>query len=219
MSRTATAETSLADTAHHAIREMIVSLELRPGSLISERALMERLRLGRTPTREALQRLAQERLVEVYPRRGMFVASVEIRDLAAISEVRAELESHAARLAAERATEDELAEVERLAGDLGTRTDVDERDLMEMDERVHRHVYRCAHNRYLARTLEEYYVLSLRIWHLTLDRPRELRIAVFEHQAMLEAIAERDGAVAANLMRGHVRDFERAMRRLLVGGA
>ena len=73
---------SLAERAYHAIREMIVSLELRPGAVIDERGLMERLGIGRTPIREALRRLAQERLVEVYPRRGMFVTSVEIRDLA-----------------------------------------------------------------------------------------------------------------------------------------
>ena len=83
---------SQADRAYLAIRDLIVSLELRPGSVINERELMERIGVGRTPTREALQRLAQERLVEVYPRRGMFVTSVDIRDLASLSEVRVVLE-------------------------------------------------------------------------------------------------------------------------------
>ena len=72
------AAASLADRAYHAIREMIVSVELRPGAVIDERRLMERLGIGRTPTREALRRLAQERLVEVYPRRGMFVADIGV---------------------------------------------------------------------------------------------------------------------------------------------
>jgi DNA-binding GntR family transcriptional regulator len=212
------AEISLADKAYHAIRDMIVSLELRPGSLISERDLMERLRVGRTPTREALQRLAQEKLVEVYPRRGMFVATVEIRDLTAISEVRAELESHAARLAAERATDEERAELEALVFEVVERGHGDVRGLMDLDQRVHRHIYQCAHNSYLARTLDEYYVLSLRIWHLAHDQPRELRDAVFEHRMLLEAINVRDAAAAQKLMRDHVRDFEKAMRRVLVGG-
>src|SRR5919202_1479588 len=101
---------SLADRAYHAIREMIVSLELRPGAVIDERDLMARLGIGRTPTREGLRRLAQERLVEVYPRRGMFVTSVEIRDLASLAEVRSVLEAHVARLAAERATHDDAQE-------------------------------------------------------------------------------------------------------------
>ncbi len=82
------ASVSLADRAYHAIRDMIVSLDLRPGGVIDERRLIEELGIGRTPIREALRRLAQERLVEVYPRRGMFVTSVEIHDLASLAEVR-----------------------------------------------------------------------------------------------------------------------------------
>ena len=95
---------SLSDQAYYRIRELIVTLELPPGSLVSERELMERLGLGRTPVREALRTLARERLVEVYPRRGIFVSPVNVGDLAGLSEVRATLESFAARLAAERAT-------------------------------------------------------------------------------------------------------------------
>ena len=64
---------------------LIVSLELPPGAVIDERELMERLGIGRTPVREALRRLAQERLVEVFPRRGMFVTGVDVRDLARLS--------------------------------------------------------------------------------------------------------------------------------------
>ena len=73
--------------------------------MIDERELIERLEIGRTPVREALRRLAQERLVEVYPRRGMFVTGVDVRELARLSEVREVLEPEAARLAAERATD------------------------------------------------------------------------------------------------------------------
>jgi DNA-binding GntR family transcriptional regulator len=91
---------ALADRAYYAIRELIVSLDLRPGSVVNERELMERLDLGRTPIREAVRRLAQEQLVEVFPRRGTFVTNVEIRDLASICEVRSSLESHAARITA-----------------------------------------------------------------------------------------------------------------------
>src|SRR6478736_3831513 len=72
---------SLAEKAYDAIRDLIVSLELAPGAVIDERELMERLGIGRTPVREALRRLAHEGLVEVYPRRGMFVAGVDVRAL------------------------------------------------------------------------------------------------------------------------------------------
>ena len=95
---------SLSERAYYCIRELIVSLELAPGAVVSERELMERLGLGRTPIREALRTLAQEKLVEVYPRRGIFVSPVDVGDLAALSEARIALEGFAARLAAERAT-------------------------------------------------------------------------------------------------------------------
>jgi DNA-binding GntR family transcriptional regulator len=108
---------SLSVQAYFRIRELIVSLELQPGSIVDERALMARLGIGRTPVREALRLLAREGLVEIHPRRGMFVSSVEVGDLAALSEVRAVLESLAARLAAERRTaEDEVELLDELAG-------------------------------------------------------------------------------------------------------
>ncbi len=208
---------SLAERAYHAIREMIVSLELRPGAVIDERDLMERLGVGRTPTREALRRLAQERLVEVYPRRGMFVTSVEIRDLASLAEVRSVLESYAARLAAERATDEDCGALEALLDELAGRHELDARELMALDERIHRQVYRCAHNSFLEATLEEYYVLALRIWHLALDRARELEQAVLGHRELLEAIHDGDADRAGETMRRHVLDFEQAMRRVLTG--
>jgi DNA-binding GntR family transcriptional regulator len=210
---------SQADRAYLAIRDLIVSLELRPGAVINERQLMERVGVGRTPTREALQRLAQERLVEVYPRRGMFVTSVDIRDLASLSEVRVVLESDAARLAAERANDADRESIEELLRELGGRKPSDQRALMDLDRRIHRHVYACTHNGFLATTLEEYYALALRIWFLALDRPVELRSAVLEHRALLEAIRDGDAKTAEQAMRSHVLDFEQAIRRVLVGGS
>jgi DNA-binding GntR family transcriptional regulator len=208
---------SLAERAYHAIRDMIVSLELRPGAVIDERALMERLGIGRTPTREALRRLAQERLVEVYPRRGMFVTSVEIRDLASLTEVRSLLESQVARLAAERATDEDRSAFESLLDELDDGADLDTGELMALDERIHRHVYGAAHNPFLESTLEEYYVLALRIWYLALDRTRELEQAVLGHRELLEAIRDGDADRAEETMRRHVVDFGEAMRRVLTG--
>jgi DNA-binding GntR family transcriptional regulator len=208
---------SLADRAYHAIRDMIVSLELRPGAVIDERALMERLGIGRTPTREGLRRLAQERLVEVYPRRGMFVTSVEIHDLASLSEVRSVLESHVARLAAERATDEDRAALEGLLDELDRPDELEAHQLMALDERIHRQVYRSAHNVFLEATLEEYYVLALRIWYLALDRARALEQAVLGHRELLEAIRDGDADRAETTMRRHVLEFEESMRRILTG--
>ncbi len=206
---------SLADQAYYRIRELIVTLELPPGALVSERELMERLGVGRTPVREALRTLARECLVDVYPRRGMFVSPVDVGDLAGLSEVRVALEGNAARLAAERATDAERAETDVLLAELDGTSAHDERSLIDLDQRLHRHVYRCAHNPFLEATLNEYYMLTLRIWFLVLDRVVRLDDAIQEHRDLLEAIRDRDAERAEDVMRRHVEGFERAIRRVL----
>lgn len=207
---------SLADQAYYALRELIVSLELPPGSPITEPALTARLGIGRTPVREALRRLALERLVEVYPRRGMFVTTVDVRDLARLCEVRAVLEPEAARLGAERATRLDLEEINGLLEELADPRRREDRALIELDERIHRAIYRCSHNQLLEETLEWYYTHALRIWMLALDRTPDLQGAVLEHHALLDAIARGKGDRAAELMREHVEHFEDTMRDVLL---
>lgn len=207
---------SLADQAYIAIRGLIVSLELPPGAPIREPDLTAQLGIGRTPVREALRRLALERLVEVYPRRGMFVTTVDVRDLARLCEVRAVLEPEAARLAAERATRLDLEEINALIEELLDPRRRDDRALIDLDERIHRAVYRTSHNQLLEETLEWYYTHALRIWMLALDRTRTLQSAVLEHHELLAAIARGKGERAAELMRAHVEHFEQAMRDVLL---
>jgi len=208
-------EQSLADRAYYAIREWIVTLDLPPGSVVNERELMGRLGVGRTPVREALRDLAREQLVEVFPRRGMFVSSVDVGDIAGLSEVRLLLESEAARLAAERRGDGDLEETDALLEELdGAAGERDARGLIDLDQRIHRHVAGCAQNPFLETTLEEYYVLALRIWFVALDRVA-LDEAIAEHHAILEAIRDGDPGRAEAVMRAHVESFERAIRAVL----
>ena len=206
---------SFADRAYYAIRELIVTLELAPGAVVREPELTERLGIGRTPVREALRRLAQERLVEVFPRRGMFVTKVDVRDLARLCEVRLALEPEAARLAAERATQADLAELRAVLTELDVRRKRDPRALIDLDERIHRAIYHASHNPYLAETLEQYYAHALRIWMVALART-DIGAAVGGHHAVLEAVVRGDGARAAGLMREHVESFEAPVRDVLL---
>ena len=177
---------------------------------------MERLGLGRTPVREALRALVQEKLVEVYPRRGIVVAPVDVGDLASLSEARITLESFAARLAAERASDEDRALARSLLAELpAVAAACDERRLIELDQRIHRHVYRCAHNPFVESTLNEYYTLTLRIWFLALDRVARLDDAVTEHGELLQAICDGDTQRAETVMRHHIEAFERAIRAVL----
>ena len=141
---------------------------------------------------------------------------MNVRDLAGLSEVRGPLESYAARLAAERANAADRIETAALLDELEQADhDHDERGLIELDQRIHRHVYRCAHSPFLEATLNEYYVLTLRIWFLALDRVARLENAVQEHRKLLEAIRDGDGDRAAAVMGLHVAGFEQAIRRVL----
>ena len=122
---------SQSESAYLRIRERIVSLDMRPGSVVNESRLREELKIGRTPIREALQRLAHENLVRSIPHRGTFVTDVNITDLARITEVRVVLESHAASLAAERLSVNDRESLTLLLEVLEQGPALDQHDLMD----------------------------------------------------------------------------------------
>jgi DNA-binding GntR family transcriptional regulator len=195
---------------------MIITLELEPGSLISESALMNTLKMGRTPIREALRSLANEKLVEVYPRRGMFVSRVDVANLSQLSETRAVLEIKAAELAATRSTPADQEITKALINEIrAIKGDLDMPTLIGLDQRIHHHIYQCTHNEFLASALDNYYAHALRIWFLALDRVEHLADAIIEHRALLEAIASNDPKAASKAMKEHVEGFESEIRKSL----
>jgi DNA-binding GntR family transcriptional regulator len=207
---------SQSEEAYARLLERIVCLDMPPGSVVNEARLREELKIGRTPIREALQRLARENLVRSIPHHGTFVTDVNITDLARITEVRVVLESHAARLAAEKHTSADGAAARELLDLLRGEGISDQRELMQLDQKIHRLIYRAAHNPFLESTLERYFNLSLRLWYLVLDRQVGLRRAVDEHIDLLQAVLGGDGELAETIMRKHVIGFEREIRKVLV---
>jgi DNA-binding GntR family transcriptional regulator len=206
----------LADRAYSELRDRIVTLKIAPGEPIDEDLLGRQLEMGRTPVREAIKRLALENLVTVFPRRGTFASEINITDLAHVSDVRIQLEGHAAYRAAERLTGAQRTELEGLLESLGDRRGSDDVEkLMALDATVHRFIYRCAGNPYLEETLTQYFNLSLRIWHLVLDRLPHLFARVHEHDDVLRAIANGDAERARTILSGHISTFEREIRAVL----
>ena len=104
---------TLTDRAYRLVEELIVTLALPPETILSEQSLAARLGIGRTPIREALQRLARDGLVVILPRRGILVSQINLKTQMRLLEVRRELERLMARGAAERATPEETASVRR----------------------------------------------------------------------------------------------------------
>jgi DNA-binding GntR family transcriptional regulator len=205
-----TATRLVAEHAYVELRDRIVTLQLPPGTVLREDQLMGELGIGRTPLREAVKRLALEKLVDVQPRRGTFVSAVEAADIVGITEVRAELEGYAAELAAVRLDPETHVTAEALLHEVEKLSRPDDQDwLMRFDERIHRFTWEAARNPYLAQTLERYFTHSLRIWYLVLDRVPNLGHAVHDQTQLLEAVLDRNGPHARTIMHEHVLAFQR----------
>lgn len=201
--------------AYELIRDRITTLELPPGAPINEQRLAEELDMGLAPVREALKLLAHDDLVIVTPRHGLYVADVDVPDLGQISEMRLSLESLCARLAAQRATPDDLVVLEALRQEQATIPPEDSQRLFDFDHRFHQAIARAAHNKYLARTLDHFFGLSQRLWNLALPHIEFLPAAVEKHLDLLEAIRAGDADRAEQIMRSHVQDFYDKVREVL----
>ncbi|MGE0722840.1 MAG: GntR family transcriptional regulator [Alphaproteobacteria bacterium] len=189
------------DSAYARIRALLADGALGPNQPLSERALAERVGLGRTPVREALKRLARDGLVQVVPMRGTFVRVPGIDEVREIYEVRLALEGMAAELAAERGpTEALTACAERLRA-AGPR-DLDAAQRLGWD--FHDLVVGAARNARLAAVYE-----SVRLPMVTLRSARPIEPArivqtIGEHVAIYDAIAAGDGPCARRLVVEHL---------------
>jgi DNA-binding GntR family transcriptional regulator len=184
---------------------MIVTLELAPGAVVRDDALQQQLGLGRTPIREALQRLVRDQFVMIIPRRGMYVSSVDVSELSTLYETRAILEPYVMRLACARGR---AADWEAMAAALARASaDSTATQLLEIDRECREIVWAAADNRFLTETLDMLYAQSDRLWHLYLSDVAELDHVIDEHREIHAALVEGDGERAASLIESHMRAF------------
>jgi DNA-binding GntR family transcriptional regulator len=201
--------------AYDEIRNRITTLGLEPGSAINEQLLAQELRMALAAVREALKLLAHDNLVVITPRHGLYVAGVNVPDLQQLSEMRLALEGLSARLAAERATPDDLVILEALRLEQAAAPLEDSQQLLEIDHRFHQAIARAAQNRYLADALERLFGLSQRLWYLALPHLGFLPGAVEKHLDLVTAIREGNADRAEWIMRSHVQEFHDQVRRVL----
>ena len=202
---------SLAERAYDEIRRMIIRLDLSPGDVVREADLQATLDIGRTPIREALQRLARDHFVTVIPRRGMFVSAIDVDELSMLYETRAIMEPYAARLATLRGTQadwDEMADV--LAQT--ERPGVTPPELIDLDRQCHEIIWRASGNRFLTHTLDTLYAQSDRLWHMYLSDVADMGHAVDEHAAIHDALQAGDPDPVAALIEAHVNSFDAQVR-------
>jgi DNA-binding GntR family transcriptional regulator len=201
--------------AYERIRERITTLELPPGSPINEQQLADDLDMGLVPVREALKLLAHDNLVVITPRHGLYVADVNIPDLEQLSEMRLNLEGLSARLAAQRATADDIVVLEALRLEQASTPAEDSRRLFDLDHKFHQAIAQAAHNKYLADSLERLFGLSQRLWYLALPNLGFLPSSVEIHLQLVEAIERNDADRAEQIMRKHVAEFYAQVRESL----
>nr|WP_083856376.1 GntR family transcriptional regulator [Reyranella massiliensis] len=204
---------TLTDRAYRELEELIVTLQLPPGTVLSEHTLAERLDIGRTPIREALQRLARDGLVVIMPRRGILVSEINPRLQLRLLEVRRELERLMARLAAERATAAErqqFAEVAR--GMLKAATQADDMEFMRLDQHFNGLIATVARNEFARRSMGLMNALSRRFWYQHYQEVADLPLAAKLHAAVAEAVAEgkpKAAATASDRLIDYIEDFAR----------
>lgn len=205
---------SLSDKAYRQLEELIVTLRLAPGEVLSEAALAKKLKIGRTPIREALQRLAREGLVLILPRRGVLVSEINVMTQLRLIEVRREIERLMARAAAGRATAEERDEFRAIAEGMDKAAGAnDDIAFMRLDRRLNLLVAHAARNEFASKSMGLMHGLSRRFWYLHYKEVADLPLAARLHADVARAIASgtaEDSARASDRLLDYIEDYTRA---------
>lgn len=205
---------SLTDKAYRELEERIVTLRLNPGEVLSETALSEQLGIGRTPIREALQRLAREGLIVILPRKGILVSEINPGKQLLALEVRREIERLMARTGAVRRTEAERdAFLEIADGMERAASDNDDIAFMRYDNAFNQLLAAAAHNEYAVRAIGLMNGLSRRFWYVHYKKAADMPLCARLHAAVARCIAEGDSdgaAIATDRLVDYVETFTRA---------
>jgi DNA-binding GntR family transcriptional regulator len=189
---------TLTETAYRQIEELIVTLQLKPGEVLSEQMVSAQIDIGRTPIREALQRLALEGLVTILPRKGILVTDINPRRQLLVLEVRRELERLLSRTSAERATASQRQRFLDIAvGMEQAAMTNDDLSFMRLDRELNALIVEAAHNDYAARAMKLLQGLSRRFWYMHYRQAADLPLCARLHAAQARAIAKGNGKRAA----------------------
>jgi DNA-binding GntR family transcriptional regulator len=192
---------SLTDEAYAQLEELIVTMQLKPGSAVSEAMLSERLGIGRTPIREALQRLAREHLVVVLPQRGNLVSEIDVKRQLRLLEVRREVERLIVRSAARRATPGEHEAFAQLAASLYRAAETnDSRSFIRDDKRFNDLCLQASRNEFASGAMSLMHGLARRFWYLHYRQAADLPVTARLHAATAQAIADGDEERAARAL-------------------
>src|SRR6478736_8504614 len=189
---------TLTEQAYRLIEEQIVTLRLKPGDILSEQMMSASCGIGRTPIREALQRLAREGLVAILPRKGILVSDINPRNQLLMLEVRRELERLLSRAGAERATKAQREQLQDIARGMDRASKAnDDIAFMRLDRELNRLMIDAGHNDYAARSMKLLQGLSRRFWYMHYREAADLPLCARLHANQARAIAQGNGEAAA----------------------
>jgi len=205
---------SLTDQAYRALEEQIVTLKIPPGTVVSEAILGQRLGIGRTPIREALWRLARERLVAIIPHRGIIVSEINIKLQLRLLELRRVVERLVASRAAKRASEPERRRLEEIAAGMEAAAAAnDDVAFMRLDREFNELTVAAARNEFATSAMSLVQGLSQRFWYLHYREAADMPLAARLHADVARAIARGDGEAAgraSDALVDYIEDFARA---------
>ena len=205
---------SLTDRAYRELEEMIVTLQLEPNAVLSETALSQDLGIGRTPIREALQRLAREGLVMILPRKGILVSEINPRKQLLLLAVRREIERLLARASATRLTEKERQQFIEIADGMEQAArDNDDVSFMRFDKALNSLVTVAARNEYAERAIGLMHGLSRRFWYVHYKEAADMPLCARLHAELARRISDGDpegAALACDELIDYVERFTRA---------
>jgi DNA-binding GntR family transcriptional regulator len=203
---------ALADQARVILEERIVTLELPPGSVWSEFQLSEMVGIGRTPVREALQRLQTDHLVRILPRLGAQVTEINVTQQLLVLEVRRVLERLIAENAARRATPEERQQLLRMADTLEGMGDSDVHKFLRFHYDIKRYIAACARNAFAASAITSAHAMSRRFYFLHYSRAHDLPVAARHHTNVIRAVAlgeESRASAASDALMDYVEQLTR----------
>lgn len=180
----------LSEDAYEQLEELIVTMELAPGTLVTEQELAQRVGLGRTPVREAVLRLSAEYLIEIMPRRGLRIAPIDIRQQLRLVETRRALEMLVASQAAERASRQDRAAFRSLAKAFRNDGRKSYRRFLKIDQKFNRAVAAACDNEFAVDAIQSLHGLSRRFWHYYAGHEDDLGRVSEMHAEVADAIAE-----------------------------
>ena len=196
------------------LRDLIIEGKLPPGTPLRVNPLADRLGMSAMPVRDALKLLEVERLVESTPRRGAVVSALSEEDIEEIYAMRSALEGICAGHGAERATDEDIAELDQLIAELeGAQQADDLETFMRIDRAFHDRIYAISGRERIVRSVGELLARSQRYATHSYRHWGPLDRALEEHRAIFDAVRARDGALAQRLTRKHLED---AAERLLI---